>query len=421
MGRFNKLVLACICLLLTVSCVSRQSIVVPQATPFNHPALSQLISQKVLSDTDAVTFGESRRYRAGDIKVVVLKGSPFEIGYAHGKLLKQEIEERMKYFLYLIKSKSLGTDIGINIMMKRAKTIEKKIPGEYVEELRGISAGADVDYGTLLTINVLATTGYNFGCTSFAFKARDSKITCSRQFDWPGPDLFYGMVLFIIKPDNGFGFACIDMPGFVSAYTGINENGITVATHYLPGIRQNIWNVLPRTIMKRHLLQYSKTIDDVGKKLEKANTQSVGMLFISSKKGAAVFELANDMIERIDMKDRYLVLSNHGRIIRSKVAPDSVDRLTYATRYLEEHIDSMNIEKAITSNRSSLIARSRYGNQNKHSVIFSPQDLNFWVAMAPEPQLVPACFGPYIGFNLLHELYGSGQRPHPPSFPEKQK
>jgi hypothetical protein len=57
------------------------------------------------------------------------------------------------------------------------------------------------------------------------------------------------------------------------------------------------------------------------------------------------------------------------------------------------------------------------GVQNRPSFIFSPSDLNSWIAIPPDAYETPASFGPYIGFNLRHELYGSGDDASPNSFP----
>ena len=78
------------------ACVSRESIVIPAAKPFEHPQLKNLSSQSIAAENDTIKFGESKKYVVDNIKIVSLKGSPFEIGYAHGKLLKEEIEEYLK-------------------------------------------------------------------------------------------------------------------------------------------------------------------------------------------------------------------------------------------------------------------------------------------------------------------------------------
>ncbi len=407
-------------ILILSSCVSKESIEIPPAKPFDHPQLSNLSTQEIQAHGDTIIFGRNKKYTNDNIKIVYLKGSPFEIGYAHGKLMKNEIEDQVKFWLYYGKLRFLGTNYGINLVTERAKEVEQHIPSEYLEELHGISVGSNLDYDTLLMINTLSTTAYSFrghGCTSFAFKDQRSNIVRSRNLDWSTgstKDFVSGETVYIVKPDSGFGFFIINRPGWIGAMTAMNEMGMTFGDHYLPGIRQKTWNKMPQNILHRKAIQYSKTIDDVEQLFTQHTPYSITLYLVSSKSGAAVFEMANDKFVRIDMEENYLALSNHARVINSTRGVDSRDRLNQANRFLKRNLDSMNVEKAIDLNRTKPISRS--GGRNRHSVIFESNELNFWIAKPEEPQKAPASYGTYTGFNLLKELYGQGHDPDPPYF-----
>ena len=88
--------------------------------------------------------------------------------------------------------------------------------------------------------------------------------------------------------------------------------------------------------LNRKVIQYSKTIDDAEDQLKKYTPYpiSIVIIMLSSKNGAAVFEMANDNFARIDMEDGYLALSNHARLIHSTKWDDTVDRLDQANEYL---------------------------------------------------------------------------------------
>jgi predicted choloylglycine hydrolase len=411
-------------ILIISACVSKESIVIPPAKPFSHPQLLNLSTQEIQANGDTITFGKNKKYTNSNIKIVHLQGSPFEIGYAHGKLLMEEIEDQAKLWVYLIKSKFLGTNFGINLLTERAKEVEKHIPSEYLEELHGISAGSNLDYDTLLMINALYTTARSFsghGCTSFTFRDQNSNIIRSRNLDWTTNDFITGTVIYIVKPDSGFGFFCINRPGWINCSTGMNEMGLTLGVHWLGGYRQKTWDIIPQNVLQRNVIQYSKTIDDAEEQFKQHTPYPIEINLISSKNGAAVFEMANDKFARIEMEDDYLALSNHARELHSRKWDDTVDRLNQANEYLKRNLESMDVEMAIDLNRTEPISRSDYGNWNRHSVIFNSNDLNFWVAKPEEPQKAPACYGKYTGFNLLKELYGQGHDPDPPYFPAKDR
>ena len=412
-------------ILIISSCVSKESIEIPPAKPFDHPQLSNLSTQEIQAHGDTIIFGRNKKYTNDNIKIVYLKGSPFEIGYAHGKLMKNEIEDQVKFWLYYGKLRFLGTNYGINIVTERAKEVEQHIPSEYLEELHGISVGSNIDYDTLLFINTLSTTAYSFighGCTSFAFKDKQSNIVRSRNVDWPTgstKDFVSGETVYIVKPDSGFGFISVNRPGWIDCMTGMNETGLTIGDHGVFGFRHKTWNKIPHTFLNRKIVQYSRTIDDAEDQFKQHKPYTIAAFLVSSKSDAAVFEMANDKFARIDMEDGYLALSNHARVINSTKGDDSVDRLNQANEFLKRNLDSMNVEKAVFLNRTKPISRS--GGRNRHSVIFNSNDLNFWIAKPEEPQKAPACYGTYTGFNLLKELYGQGYDPDPQFFPAIDK
>jgi hypothetical protein len=410
-----------VCIFTLSACVSRESIEIPTAIPFEHSQLQNLSSQTITAENDTIKFGKSKKYAVNNIKIVSLKGSPFETGYAHGILLKEEITEYLKYYIHMIKSYVFGTDFGVNLMMKRAKVVEKNIPAEYLEELHGISAGANIDYDLLLMLNTLPTTAKSFACSSFAFKNKDSKIIHSRGFDFLLPKFLPGRVLFVIKPTRGYGLFCVERPGMISGWTGMNEMGITFGLHGLYGYRQETWDTIPYTILRRKILQYSGTIDDVKKIVKQQNTYPIALWMVSSKTGATVFELANDKFARIDMDKNSLALSNHARTLNSSRYQSTTERLSYLNEYLEKNSESMTIEKAIKLNRASIISRPGSKYKNEHSIIFSTRVLWFWVAMSQEKRIRPASYGAYTGFNLSKLIDGHGRSPEPANFPEISK
>ena len=240
--RFHRIVNIAFVIFIS-ACVSKESIVIPPAKPFDHPQLSNLSAQKIQAHGDTIIFGKSKKYTKNNRKIVYLQGRPFEIGYAHRKLMNKEIDDNLKFWLYYGKVRFLGTNYGINLMMKRAKEVEQHIPAEYLEELHGISVGSNLDYDTLLTMNALSTTAYHFaahGCTSFAFRDRKSNIVRSRNLDWrtgSSEGFFAGMIIYIVKPDSGFGFFCVNRPGWIDATTAMNEMGLNFGDHYVRGKR----------------------------------------------------------------------------------------------------------------------------------------------------------------------------------------
>ena len=362
------------------------------------------------------TFHLSKKYRKAGITVVHLTGTPYEIGLAHGTLLKGEIIEVNKpYFEYYAQFLEKYSDQ----WSKLSKTFKKRIPQEYLEEMRGISDGAQIAFDKIFFLNALTTISMADGCFAFAFKDNESKIITVRQIDIStNSPLSKKMILYIIKPQTGYGFAALLNPGWVSGESGMNERGVTISENNIH-IKQTEWDTIPINHLSRYLLQYSKTIEDVGCFLGEHKVYPSRLLFVSSKKSASIFEMANREMAQITMKDAYLAMANHASEIPSKnITYHSVKRLKLGNTFLRQNSKDLDIKKAIELIRMSRI--TWYWNptvHNRQSMIFSPTNLDFWIAIPPNSNYKPASHNPYIGFNLLHELYNTGDEANPKAFP----
>ena len=360
-------------------------------------------------------FNFSRKYIKAGITVVYLTGSPYEIGLAHGKLCREEILEINKPIFELYN----GMTEESKHWLSKAENLEKQIPAEYIEEMHGIADGSQLEYKKILFLNTVSTMSEGRGCFAFSYRDKDLRIITFRQGDMPTETFLYKkMILYIIKPEKGHGFAAILNPGWVDGESGINEKGVTVTQNNI-SISQKEWEVMPITLLSRYILQYSKTIEEADQLLNTQKKYPARLLFVSSPKSAAVFEIANNDKARIDMKNGYLATANHARIIPSQpVSGSSHSRLEYANQFLKVNPASMDFDKGLELVRSNKISRRwTQGVQNILSFIYSPSTLDLWIAIAPDSNYIPASYGPFVGFNLMHELYGSGEKPNPDSFP----
>jgi len=361
-------------------------------------------------------FNSSKKYIKAGVTAVYLTGTPYEIGFAHGKLCREEILEINKPIFDIYDS---TTEESMSHWLSKVESLEKQIPVEYIEEMHGIADGSQLEYKKILFLNTVSTISEGRGCFVFSYRDKESRMITFRQGDLPTETFLYKkMLLYIIKPDRGHGFAAILNPGWVDGESGINEQGVTVAQNNI-SIVQKEWEVMPITLLSRYILQYSKTIEEADQLLNKQKKFPARLLSVSTPKSAAVFEIANSDKARIDMEYGYLATANHARIIPSQpISGSSHSRLEYANQSLKENSASMDIDIGLELVRSNKISRRwQLGIQNRLSFIFLPSTLDFWIAIASDSDYLPASYGPFVGFNLMHELYGSGEKPNPDSFP----
>ena len=74
-------------------CVGKKNIKIPLSDPLPHPKLAQMQSLSIEEKDGVIYFEKSKKYKNRGITIVVLKGDPYEMGYAHGVLLKDEMKQ----------------------------------------------------------------------------------------------------------------------------------------------------------------------------------------------------------------------------------------------------------------------------------------------------------------------------------------
>ena len=396
---------------LLLGCVSKANIEIPTSQPLPHPRLISMQSL-ALQEKDKVTyFGKSKKYNKNGILVVVLSGEPYDIGYMRGALLQEEIRKWVREFLYLVKKKSLGTSYGENLLIKRARELEEFIPSEYKEELQGLSAGSRIAYEVLLVMNILGPISIDVACASVVVRSPDASLLRSRNLDlYNQPTLPAG--LYFYKPTNGYAFVSIShLPGFIGTRTAFNESGLNIGAHDISRASRKYAKGQPEFILRREVAQYAGSVKQAGQILKAAQRSGSKMWLVADSKTAGIYEFNSEEFAYYEMKEDYLILTNHTRILNiGKPYESSYDRYNEAKTFLAGHHDEMNINKLIDLNRGSEICWTKFPEvTNLHSAIFRADTLNFWIAAGPPP----ATRGRWVGFNLKKELYGSGNDPEP--------
>ena len=298
---------------LLLGCVSKKNIKIPLSDPMPHPKLAQMQSLSIEEKDGVIYFGESKKYQKRGITVVLLKGEPYEMGYARGVILKKEIRDSVRDFLYQLNVRSFGTSIGENLLKKRAKEVEGFIPAEYKEELRGLSAGSNMDYEILLIRNVLVTVASQFACTSVVVRSSDGSLLRSRNLDlsWK-PPLPAG--LYICKPTNGFSFVSIShYPELIGTRTALNEKGLNFGEHDIGRASKRYVKGKPELILRREVIQYAGSVFEAGEILNDARRTVPKMWLVADTKTAGVYEYTNREVAFNEMVEDQLILTNHTR------------------------------------------------------------------------------------------------------------
>jgi hypothetical protein len=177
---------------------------------------------------------------AGKLRIVELKGTPYEGGQTHGRSLKPEIQELIKRWKAdLEKTHKVPAKAFIEKLLEASDfkpAIERWTPG-LLDEVYGIADGAGVDFPTMYAFQLIDETwvmsdDLGFAkCTSIAVRKRDdSPALVSQTLDIPPFYHGFQTVLRIKGTAEEPGALVFTIPGVVAA-NGLNDRSVGVCVN----------------------------------------------------------------------------------------------------------------------------------------------------------------------------------------------
>ncbi len=349
------------------------------------------------------------------IPLLILWGTNYEQGYAHGYLYAPEVIEYLE--------KQLNQEEGLVEFMETfmLPNIDKyTVPEEYLQEMKGFLAGMEARAGgavfvtaidrTLTLNDVIASTCVDnidhllsTHCTSFSawdiVTAGGGTIT-GRNYDHPDDEINTGRYIFIVRkspPESkALSWISVALPGALNCETAMNSEGVTFATQEVNLIRETsaTESFCPETLLQRKLLESARAasvVEDVSAVLQDLYTnggEAILMSWPSDQGGcSAVFEIDGDLatghgftVRQPDSGFPYMIQTNQ---FYERLEPSASNRYSLIKNYLGGIISgdnpSLTVEKAweilgqVPSSESLLI---------QHAVVFEPDKMLMHVAFA---------------------------------------
>jgi len=253
------------------------------------------------------------------LRLLELGGSPYDIGYIHGKEGKEEIKE----FLNVIVNHGIETnpDLTKERVLSQTKLyvpfIEAYSP-HLAKEIHGIADGAEISLGDAYLLQLRAEFTQlsveeklgGDGCTSFVVNRNMTEvgeILVGQNLDLNSFYKDFGVMLHVI-PNKGPVILCYSQIGSL-ALAGINSAGIGLAINALfsSGWRPGV----PRTILYRLILE-KESVYESGKAIKDATRASSCNYLISHKSGEITdIETTPEHYAVMNDQKGFIVHTNH--------------------------------------------------------------------------------------------------------------
>ncbi|MGL4463157.1 MAG: C45 family autoproteolytic acyltransferase/hydrolase, partial [Planctomycetia bacterium] len=198
--------------------------------------------------------------------VLHVKGTPYEMGFQQGTLLKADILDLIHY-LFDVKGreatlKFLGMEMTAKKVVQGIFRLQRRyIPTRYLEEMQGIADAIGLDVQEVYAANSIPEL---FHCSGFALlkEATDcGTLLHGRVLDYAVDwNLQAHAVLVVAEPDGLVPFCNVTYAGFIGSVTGMNRKQVSIGE--MGGAGAGKWSGTPMAFLVRRVLEEADDLDE---------------------------------------------------------------------------------------------------------------------------------------------------------------
>jgi hypothetical protein len=338
-------------------------------------------------------FGPAYLEQIGEERVLHLKGPHYDMGFQHGKLMKEEIEAA-SMVLKVVGVASWEGDFQATLRQAWERT-EKFIPEKFKQEIKGMAEATGLSVEDVQDFTIFPEL---FHCSGFAMWGKataDGELLHGRVLDYmreAGLDKY--SLIIIQEPKDANAFVNVAYSGMLGSVTGMNDRQIGIGEMGGRGAEQ--WDGMPMSFLIRECLESGNTLDDVKRIMTDTPRTCEYYYVISDAKadngrGSAYGVAAWP-------KDIQFIAPNQAHERLPRPVEDAV-LLSAGDRYnvLVDRAQKM-YGKFTPQTALDLMARGVSMESNMHNALFKPKTMELWVANSTIQQ--PGCNRPYRHYDV---------------------
>ncbi len=330
-------------------------------------------------------------------RVVLLDGTPEQIGEAHAKLLRTEANRCIDSVMYAFgTAQTIATGRWFRDDLDAAYAkLEKHIPERHKIETRALAAGLEMDPDLIEVVNVFPELFHCSGFALFGKATKDGKLYHGRVLDYMTTiGLQDAATTFIVAPEGMIAFANVGYAGFIGSVSGMNAEKISLGE--MGGRGEGQWDGVPMATLMRRGLEECSSLAEVKELWEKSpRTCEYYYVFADGEDRSAVGVAATpDKLQFVAPGGGHELL---GDGIEDAVVLSAGSRLDELRKRVKAGYGKFDVELA-----QGLMCRPVAMDSNLHNVLFVPEDGVLYIANADHKQ--PAAERPYVKLDLIELL-----------------
>jgi len=341
--------------------------------------------------------GRGRLELIDGTRVLLLRGTPEEMGRQHGTLMRREIRSLVDHMVYGVGVAS-SFEKGRWFFAEIESAQRRLTPFTAARSLREMDAMADAAGLPREEVRLANFFPELFHCSGFAVfgsATAGGRLYHGRVLDYlRGLGLEQNAVVIVLQPDEGNAWANVSYAGFVGSVTAMNEKHVAIGE--MGGRGEGHWDGKPMAQLVREVMEKANTIEEAVDIMRQGPRTCEYYYVISDAKSQRAVGIAATP----DSFETIWPGQSHPRLPHA--IPDAVllsagDRYEELARRVRARHGKLDAQGA-----RDLMKRPVCMNSNIHSVLFEPETLDFWVANADSEN--PAAHTRYTRYNLAQLL-----------------
>jgi hypothetical protein len=332
--------------------------------------------------------------------ILLVSGTPEQMGAAHGALLKEQAKRLVDRMLYLVggaESIQSGT-----WFLDRMEEIQRRtlpfIPERFLAECDALSKAAGVSERDGRYANLFPE---RFHCSGVAVRGKatkDGSVIHARVLDYMRDINLQGSACVqVFMPEGRNRWMSLGYAGFIGTVTAMNEKGLAIGE--MGGRGEGDWDGLPMSLLLRDVMERAATVEE-GLDILSKTPRTCEYFYVLSDKSRNMAGVHADA--------RQITILRPGQqhpllpfVPEDTVMMSAGDRAKKLSERLQQRYGRIDVQAMI-----DLIKRPVAMASNLHDAVFAPETLDMWFADAGKH--TPACDEPYAHCNLgqLIRLYG---------------
>ncbi|MGQ9576859.1 MAG: C45 family autoproteolytic acyltransferase/hydrolase [Thermoguttaceae bacterium] len=324
--------------------------------------------------------------------ILIVAGTPEQMGAAHGRLLRPQVRKLAERLLYLMGGAD-SMNSGVWFFDRMAEIHRRTlphIPERFLVECDALARAAGLSQEEGRYANLFPE---RFHCSGVAVRGkatRDGSVLHARVLDYMRDiDLQTAAAVQVFMPEGRNAWMSLGYAGFVGTVTAMNDKGLAVGE--MGGRGEGDWDGTPMSFLLRDVMERASSVEQALEILRTAR-RTCQYYYILSDKSKAMAGVEADAqkitILRPGQQHPGLPLVPEDTVLIS-----GPDRAEVLSRRLQEHYGRIDVAAMI-----EIIKRPVAMGSNLHNAIFAPQTLDMWFADAG--RYTPACDEPYARCNL---------------------